>query len=145
LTKKLLLNIVCYIQYLTVHQEIVMNKKPITLGVEYYTLVGQKDAKGIKAYLHPNVEFTGPLATLKGKDAVSTATSNFMQSFTSLTIRSKFGSDDQAMVVYESDIPGVANAFPGASLMTFQDGLITKIELFYDGSFFLEKKEEIFS
>lgn len=32
-----------------------------------------------------------------------------------------------------------------ASLMTFKDGLITKIELFYDARPFVMKKEEIFS
>lgn len=49
------------------------------------------------------------------------------------------------MIVYDSDIPGIAKNFPGASLLSFREGLIVKIELFYDGSRFLEKKKEIFS
>lgn len=49
-------------------------------------------------------------------------------------------------MIYDVDIPGVAEKFPGASLLTFQEGLIIKIELFYDGSpFSQKKKEEIFS
>ncbi|MBX7067429.1 MAG: nuclear transport factor 2 family protein [Parachlamydiales bacterium] len=111
----------------------------------YYKLVGKKDVEGIKKYLHPDVEFYGPLATLKGKEAVIQATSGFMNAFESLVIRTKFGSGEQAMIVYDTDIPGIAKSFPGASLLTFRDGLIVKIELFYDASRFAEKKKEIFS
>ncbi len=120
-------------------------EKNIPLAEEYYTLVGEKNIEGIKQYLHPDVEFCGPLATLKGQDTVIKATSNFMNMFQSLRIRAKFGSGDQAMIVYDIDIPGIANDFPGASLMSFRDGLIVKIELFYDGSRFAEKSKEVFS
>ena len=114
-------------------------------GEEYYTLVGQKNVEGIKKYLHPDVEFYGPLASLKGKEAVIEATSHFMNSFKSLTIRAKFGAGDQAMIVYDVDVPGIAKDFPGASLLSFRDGIIVRIQLFYDGSRFLEKRKEIFS
>ncbi len=68
-----------------------------------------------------------------------------MNMIESLTIRTKFGAEDQAMIVYDVDIPGIAKGFPGALLLSFCDGLIVRIDLFYDGSCFLEKKEEIFS
>lgn len=119
--------------------------KNITHAEEYYTFAGEKNIVGMKKYLHPDVEFYGPLATLKGQEAVIMATSNFMKMFQSLRIRTTFGSGDQAMVVYDTDIPGISKDFPGASLLTFRDGLIIKIELFYDGSRFLEKSKEIFS
>ncbi len=114
------------------------------LAEEYYTLVGKKDAEGISQYLHDDVEWLGPLAKLKGKEAVVEATSNFMKAFKSLKIRAKFESDDQAMIVYDTDIPGIADNFPGTALVDFREGLIVRIELFYDGSLFLKKKEEIF-
>ena len=117
-----------------------METNNAAMAEEYYTLVGQKNAEGIKKYLHPDVELYGPLATLKGKEAVIEATSNFMNAFKSLTIRAKFGAGDQAMIVYDVDIPGIAKDFPGASLLSFRDGLIVRIELFYDASRFLEKK-----
>lgn len=122
-----------------------MNKTSQKIAMEYYTLVGEKNVEGIKRYLDPNVELCGPLASLKGKEAVVKATSNFMNMFNSLTIRAKFGSEEQAMIVYDTDIPGIAKGFPGSSLLSFRDGMIVKIELFYDGSRFLEKKEKIFS
>lgn len=112
---------------------------------EYYTFVGTKNIEGVKRYLHPNVELYGPLATLKGKEAVVQATSNYMNMITSLSIQAKFGAGDQAMIVYNVDIPGITNDFPGATLLNFRDGLIVRVQLFYDGSRFLKKKEEIFS
>jgi hypothetical protein len=122
-----------------------METNNVTLAEEYYKLVGEKNAEEIRKYLHPDVEFSGPLATLKGREAVVEATSNFMNMVASLTIRAKFGTEEQAMIVYDSEIPGIAKEFPGASLLNFRDGLIVKIQLFYDGSRFIEKKEEIFS
>ncbi len=122
-----------------------MESNYITKAEEYYKLVGQKDAEGIKKYLQEDVEFRGPLATLKGKQAVVGATSNFMKAFASLKIRAKFGAGNQAAIVYDVDIPGVSTHFPSVSLLTFQNGLIVRIELFYDGTPFAEKKKEIFS
>ncbi len=103
---------------------------------EYYKLIGTKNVEAIKKYLDSEVEFYSPLAILKGKEAVTAATSNFMNALKSLTIRAKFGSEDQAMIVYDVDIPGVADNFPGASLLTFRNNLIVRIELFHDTSRF---------
>jgi hypothetical protein len=125
--------------------EIVMEENNVMRAVEYYTLLGEKKVEAIKQYLDANVEFKGPLAALRGREAVIMATSNFIKSFKSLKIRAKFGTGSQAMIVYEVDIPDIAKDFPGASLLTFKEGLIMKIELFYDGSRFLEKSKEIFS
>lgn len=122
-----------------------METNNVVLAEKYYKLVGEKNAEGIKKFLHPEVEFYGPMAVLTGREAVINSTSNFMKMFKSLTIRAKFGAGDQAMIVYDVDIPGIAKDFPGASLLSFRDGLIVRIELFYDSSRFLEKKAEIFS
>lgn len=103
---------------------------------EYYQLIGEKNTEGFRKYLDSEVEFHSPLATLKGKEAVAEATSNFMNAFKSLKIRAKFDSNDQAMIVYDVDIPGVADNFPGASLLTFCNDLIVRIELFHDASHF---------
>lgn len=122
-----------------------MNTKNVALAEEYYTFVGNKNIEEVKKILHPNVQFKGPLAVLKGKEAVAQATYNFMSEFKSLKIRAKFGEGDQAIIVYDVDIPGIKGAFPGASLLNFQDGQIVSIELFYDASHFQKKKERIFS
>lgn len=122
-----------------------MNTNTVALAEEYYTMVGEKNAEGIKRFLHPDVELTGPLANLKGKEAVFEATSNFMNMIKSLKIRAKFGAGEQAMIVYDNNIPGIDDSFSGASFLNFREGLIVRIELFYDASQVSEKKEEIFS
>lgn len=112
---------------------------------KYYTLIGEKKIEEIKDLLDPEVEFIGPLATMHGKNAVVDATGKFMEMFRSLEIRAKFGNGHQAVIIYDVDIPGMTEKFPGASFLKFRNGKIVGIELFYDGSRFIEKKEEIFS
>ena len=116
-----------------------METNNVARAEAYYTLVGKRNVEGIKKYLHCDVEFLSPLATSKGKEAVVKATTGFMNTFKSLSIRAKFGADDQAMIVYDVDIPGIAKDFSGASLLTFRDGLIVRIELFFDASQFRQK------
>jgi ketosteroid isomerase-like protein len=116
-----------------------MKKPPVALAEEYYTWVGAKNLEKIKTYLHPDVELHGPLSHVKGKEAVVKATGDYLNVFQSLTIRSKFGSENQAMIVYEADIPGIAKDFPAAVLLSFRDGLIVKSELFFDASRFRQR------
>jgi len=127
------------------NEEITMHKSNVTLAEEYYTLMGKKDAEGLKRYLHPDVELYSPLAIVKGKEAVFKSASQFANMIKYLTIRAKFGAGDQAVIVSDSGIPGMTESFPTASLLSFRDGLIVKIELFYDGGRLVEKREEVFS
>ena len=113
-----------------------METNSVKCAGEYYELMGKKDVEGVKRYLHDNVEFSGPLSTLKGKEAVAESVAGFMRVFKTLTVKAKFVAEDQAVVIYELDIPGIASDFPSASYLTFQDGLIVKIQLFFDGSKF---------
>lgn len=122
-----------------------METSNLTSAVEYYKLMGQKNIAELKKYLHSDVEWYGPMATLKGKEAVIEATGNFMNMIESLTVRAKFSAGDQAMLVYDTDVPGIGKGIPCATLINFRDGLIVRFEVFYDGSRFIEKKEEIFS
>lgn len=122
-------------------KEDIMETNYAAKGEEYYKVVSEKKPEELKKYMHSDVEFYGPMGHLKGKDAIVDATTKFMNVFKSLKIRAKFGTADQAMIVYDSDIPGISNKFPGASLLTFRDGLIVKIELFHDTSQFKEMQQ----
>lgn len=116
----------------------------IAIAQAYYTAIGEKNIENAEKYLHPHVQFISPFATITGKEGVLKAVRGFTTIFKSLTIRAKFGSDDQAMLVYDIDCPTINGTFSGASLMTFQDDLIAKVELFYDPRPFEQKKDVIF-
>ena len=111
----------------------------IAIIESYYKAMGEKNIASMEKYLHPDVQFVSPLAKLKGKEAVLEATKGFANFFKTLTIRASFGLGDYAMIVYDVDCPEAFGTIPTASLMTFKEGTIVKIELFFDARPF-EKK-----
>ncbi|MGL4539412.1 MAG: nuclear transport factor 2 family protein [Candidatus Rhabdochlamydia sp.] len=106
--------------------------KPIEIIEDYYKAIGNKKFEQVEKYLHPDVQFIAPLAQMQGKKAVIEATRKFTTLFKTLHIRAKFGSNNQAMVVYDLDCPKPIGIFSSSALMTFENGLIIKIELFFD-------------
>ncbi len=104
------------------------------IGIAYYTALGEKNIEKVSTYLHPDIQFNDPQESLIGKEAVLKAAEGFTGIFKTLTIRAPFGSEDQAMIVYEVEIPGLFKKLQAASLLSFQEGLISKIELFYDSN-----------
>jgi hypothetical protein len=100
--------------------------------VEYYEAIGKKDFGKLEQWLSPDVEFIGPLAKLKGRDAVIETTKKFTSVFKTLQVRAHFGSANQAMVVYDLDCHEPIGKVSSSALMTFAKDLIVKIELFYD-------------
>ena len=101
-------------------------------GEAYYKALAEKNIEKVKRYLHPEVQFSDPQENVISKEAVLKAAQGFIGIFKSLTIRAQFGSENQAMIVYEVEIPGLPKKIQAASLLSFQEGLISKIELFYD-------------
>lgn len=110
-----------------------MNKNNVAVAEAFYTAMGEKNIAALEQYLHPDIHFIGPIAELKGKGDYLEALQRFVTLFKTLTIRAKFGSGDQVMLAYDLDIPPPIGKFPTAVLLTFQEGLIAKIELFCDG------------
>lgn len=115
-------------------------KDMVAIAVAYYTALGNKNIEEVKKYLHPDIQFTDPQEQVSGKDTVLKAAQGFMGIFKTLTIRAKFGSEDQAMIVYDVEIPNFAKTLRAASLLSFREGLISKIELIYDTRCFVEGK-----
>lgn len=101
-------------------------------GVAYYTALGEKNIEAVREYLHPDIQFTDPQEKVIGREAVLKAAQGFAGIFKTLTIRAKFGSEDQSMIIYDVEIPGFAKNLQAVSLLSFREGLISKIELFYD-------------
>jgi ketosteroid isomerase-like protein len=115
------------------------------VAVAYYTALGEKNMEAVKKCLHPDIQFTDPKETVTGREEVLKAAKGFSSIFKALTIRAKFASEDQAMIVYEVEIPGLPKKLHAASLLSFKDGLISRIELFYDTHCLMEKNNEIAS
>lgn len=107
-------------------------KDPVAIATAYYTALGKKNLEEVALYLHPNIQFTDPQEEVVGKEAVLKAAKGFSSIFTALTIRAPFGTESQAVVIYDVEIPNMDKPLRAASLLSFQDGLISKIDLIYD-------------
>lgn len=115
-------------------------KETVSTAVAYYKALGQKNLEEVQKYLHPNIQFTDPLEKVIGKEAVLQAAQKFAGVFKTLTIHAEFGSEEQAMIVYDVEIPGFAKKLRAASLLRFNKGLISEIDLVYDTRCFLKEE-----
>ena len=116
-----------------------MSEKNVETAVAYYQAMNNKDISSLEKYLHPDVRLINPLADIIGKDAVLKAVKHLFTVFNKLTIRAQFGTGDQAMLVYDIEFPAPIELCRTAVLLTFQEGLIIRYELFFDARPF-EKK-----
>ncbi|MBP6952303.1 MAG: nuclear transport factor 2 family protein [Alphaproteobacteria bacterium] len=120
-----------------------MDQNNVAIAKAFYTAFGEKNVEVMEKYLHPDVQLITPHANLQGKEAYLEAAKNFTAFFNTLTLRAKFGEEDQALVVYDLACPVPVGKVSGAALMTFQGGLIIRNELFHDTSPFNKIKDEL--
>ena len=116
-----------------------MSEKNVALAVAYYQAMNNKDLSVMEKYLHEEVRLIGPIADITGKDAVLNSVKHLIAFFNKLTIRAQFGAGDQVMLAYDIDFPAPIGLSRAAVLLTFQEGLIIRYELFFDARPF-EKK-----
>ncbi len=98
----------------------------------YYRAFNEKDVPAIASRLHPEIHLIMPTGEVRGREAVVEAVSRFLQIVNCITIREKYGSGDQLMLVYDLYYGEPAGTSRTAVLMHFRDRLIDRIELFYD-------------
>lgn len=110
----------------------------------YYAAMLRHDFAHMASFLHPQVVLISPLAEVHGKENVTLAASKLGQILEKIDIRASFSNDRQAMLAYDFFFPGAIGKLRASVLMDFTEGLISRIELFYDGRPFEEKKKEIF-
>lgn len=109
-----------------------MADKNSAIAESYYQAMSKKDLTGIKKHLHKEVDFIGPLGTLRGIDPMLEAAGKFMSLFQSLHIRAVGSAQGQAMVVYDANFPSPIGKCRTVALLNISDGLISRIELFFD-------------
>lgn len=106
----------------------------VAIAETYYKAWGEKAFAKMEKFLDPKVQLITPLEkeVVIGKEAIVEKLKKGAAFFKTLTIRAKFGSGNQTMLVIDLEFPGSSEKMRSASLMTFQNGLITRIELFFD-------------
>lgn len=116
-----------------------MSEKNIATAVAYYQAMNNKDLAVMEKYLHPNIRFIGALAELEGKESVLKAVKGILALLNKLTIRAQFEAGDQVMLAYDIEYQAPIGHSRTAALLTFQEGLIIRYEVFFDARPF-EKK-----
>ncbi len=105
----------------------------LIIAETYYHSMLEKNFDAMEKCLQPNVHFISPLAEMSGKDAVVEAAEKLSDRLEGIEIRAKFSSGNQIMLAYDFMFPKPIGKLRAAVLMEFQNKLISKIELFFDG------------
>jgi len=116
-----------------------MSALNLSIAESYYAAMNNKDLNEIALYLHPKVRFLGPLAQLEGKEAVLESAKGFLGIVDSVKMRTKTAFSNQAMLSYDLNCVQPIGTIRVAALMTFEDDLISVIELFFDARVFDKK------
>ena len=103
----------------------------------YYQAMADKDLQGVATFLDRDVVFSAPLATVIGKKNFLARVEEFFAYCSTLTIRSVFSQDDQAVVVFDLEYPAPIGLVQAVALLQITDGLIYNIQLFYDERLFI--------
>jgi hypothetical protein len=104
----------------------------IAFAKSYYKAFLDKDIDAIARHLHPDVHFVAPMGETTGIDALLVAAKRLVAILKGITFRESFGAGDQIMLVYDLNYGEPIGICRAAVLMNFKDGLIARIELFYD-------------
>ncbi len=109
-----------------------MHKNKIEHVQEYYKTGLRKDFVEMAKYLHPEVVFRAPLAKLDGQEAFVEAAKGFFGFLQSIEFRTAMEEDDKVMMTYHAFFPEPVGKFPTAIYVSFKDGLMKEVELYYD-------------
>jgi ketosteroid isomerase-like protein len=104
----------------------------IAFAKSYYNAFNNKDIEAIARHLHPDVHFVAPMGESTGIDDLLGAATRLIGVLKSITIRASFGAGDQVMLAYDLNYGEPIGICRVAVLMNFKEGLIARIELFYD-------------
>jgi ketosteroid isomerase-like protein len=108
------------------------SEQNLAAAVAYYRGFEEKDREAIGRHLHPEVRLVSPLAQQSGKDAVVESAARLAAMLRGIAFRATFAAGDQVMLAYDLELPEPVGRQPAAVLMTFRDGRIAEIQLYYD-------------
>ena len=104
----------------------------ILAGEAYLKTWHDHDPEAMAKYLHPQVRFKGPIARMTSREQLLRAAAQMFGVLKALNVTARFSAGDQAIFVYDFVCAEPIGACRTAELMTFENGVITEIELFFD-------------
>jgi hypothetical protein len=111
---------------LTVTQEI------LKIAEDYLDAVNEQDIEALGKNLHPLLHFKAALCEIDGRQNFLEHTEKFFSSIKGLEIRARFASASQTFFLYDLFFNNSLGMSRTANLMTFENGMITEMELVYD-------------
>jgi ketosteroid isomerase-like protein len=113
----------------------------VDTALAYYQAMNSKDLAKMERCLHPDIHIhlVTPMENLTGKQAVLGAAQRLLPAIKSIEVRASFGSEAQAILVYDMGFNEPFGVCRTAALMTIKDGLIMRNELFFDARPFDQK------
>lgn len=103
----------------------------------YFDVWNRKDAAGIRALLHPDVRFVGPLTQMQGRENVAASFASLLPMLQEVALRHVLTDGERAIATYDFICNDPIGRIRIAEALTFSDGLIMSIELFFDPRPFL--------
>ena len=108
------------------------NDETLKLAESYLRAWQRKDLREIGEHLHPNVHFKGPMTETTGKEAYLAGAQRIFPILQSFTLRFSFASGGRVVAIYDFNCSEPIGVCRTAELITFQNGLISGVELFFD-------------
>ncbi len=102
------------------------------LAASYVDAWKRKDFGAIRRHLAPSVHLKGPMMEATGITPVGDSIERILPMLQEFDLRAIFITGVQAMLAYDFICPSPIGRCRTAELVTFSDGLIKEIELFYD-------------
>jgi hypothetical protein len=98
----------------------------------YLSAWKHKDAEAMGRCVHAGVSFKGPMSESQGRDAFVEGSKRMFPLLREHRLRSILASSDRAMFTYDFVCAEPIGVCRSAEVVTFKDGLIGSVEIFFD-------------
>ena len=106
----------------------------VTIAEAYFEALKSKDLESMSQYLHDDVIFQGPMMQIDNKKDCLEGAKQWFEMVQNIVVQSQFSNENQVMFVYDVYYPEPIGVSPTADMVTVKNGLIVKVQLFYDAS-----------
>ncbi|MGY3804984.1 nuclear transport factor 2 family protein [Pigmentibacter ruber] len=119
-----------------------MNKSNLEIAKQYYAYIVDKNINKLSSLLHEEVEFVGPMSSIKKKENVLQAIEGYAQIVQNIEIIECFTNGEKVMLTYLLTFQKMTSR--AAVQLNFKNRLIEKLELYYDPTPFINFRDRIF-